>query len=222
MSRLKKTMMFAGSLLAVGGVAIGIVYAAIPSGNTITGCYGKIGGILRVIDTAKNQKCNSALEEPISWGQIGPQGIQGTQGIQGIQGIQGLKGDTGQSGLAAVYTNYGLGSLVSIGQGLTQTVASVTLPTGAYTLMGTTYVISGSDDTRFGQCFFAPGPPYVNGTFALAYVANNNPARLLVLGDVTVTSPQLVVYLRCYGFDGPIQAEGAIIATQVGSITPSS
>ena len=135
--------------------------------------------------------------------------------------MKGDKGDTGSSGLAAAYTNYGE-SLQDIGQGLTQTVSSVTLPTGAYTLMGTTYVISGSDDTRFGSCFFTPGPPYVNGTSALAYVANNNPARLLVLGDVTVASGSLIVNLRCSGVDGPIEALGAIIATQVGSITPSS
>lgn len=158
---------------------------------------------------------------PLQWSQQGIQGVKGDQGIPGIQGIQGDKGDPGTSGLGSAFTNYGSGSLQDIGEGLTQTVASVTLPTGAYTLMGTTYVISGNDDVRFGNCFFAPGPPYFNGTGALAYVANNNPARLLVLGDVTVTGTSLPVFLRCAGLDGPIKAEGAIIATHVGSIIAS-
>ncbi len=216
-----------GGLIALAFAVVGIGYAAIPDGNTINGCYGKLSGVLRVIDTAKNQKCSSYLEVPISWSQTGPQGIQGDKGEPGTPGIPGAKGDKGDkgepgaSGLGAAYTNYGTETLVEIGEGETKTVASVTLPTGSYTLMGTPYVISGSDDTRFGQCFFDPGPPYVNGTRALAYVANNNPARLLVLGDVTITSAALPVFLRCYGVDGPIKAIGAIIATKVGSIIPS-
>ncbi len=197
---------------------MGIAYAAIPDGNTISGCYTKITGALRVIDTSKNQKCLNLVEVPITWNQVGP---KGDQGIQGSQGIKGDKGAPGPSGLAAAYTNYGTGSLQDIGEGLTQTVASLTLPTGSYTLMATGYVISGDDDTRFGSCFLAPGAPYVNGTTARAYVAINNPARLLILGDATVTSAALIVYLRCAGVDGPIRANGAIIATEVGSITPS-
>lgn len=220
MSGLRKRALLVCSLLVFVGLAVGIAYAAIPGANgVIQGCYDDRGD-LRVVEALPCPKHHTPLE----WNQQGIQGLKGDQGLQGPQGDKGDKGDPGEpgaSGLAAAYTNYG-GALQDIGEGLTQTVASLTLPTGAYTLMGTTYVIAGDDDTRFGQCFFAPGPPYVNGTFALAYVANNNPARLLVLGDVTVASAQLIVYLRCFGLDGPIKAQGAIIATQVGSITPSS
>ena len=232
MSRLKRRLLLAGAIVAFGGLAVGIAFAAIPDSNgVIQGCYDH-GGNLKVVDALPRPKHWT----PLPWNQQGIQGIQGVKGDQGIQGIQGIqgvqgikgdqgiqgvKGDTGPAGVSAAYTNYG-GSLQDIGEGLTQTVSSVTLPVGSDTLMGTPYVISGSDDTRFGQCFFAPGDPYTHGTAALAYVANNNPARLLVLGDANVSSGSLIVSLRCTGLDGPIKAQGAIIATQVTSIIPSS
>ena len=198
MSKLKRRLLLAGAIVAFGGLAVGIAFAAIPGSNgVIQGCYDRDGD-LKVVDALPCPKHWT----PLQWNQ---QGIQGIQGVKGDQGIQGDKGDTGPAGVSAAYTNYG-GSLEDIGEGLTQTVSSVTLPVGSYTLMGTPYVISGSDDTRFGQCYIAPGDPYTHGTAALAYVANNNPARLLVLGDATVASGSLIVSLRCTGLDGPIKA----------------
>ena len=219
MLRLPKRRIFlVGSLVLFGSLAVGIAYAAIESGGVIQGCYDK-GGNLKIVQALPCPRGHT----PIQWNQQGVQGVKGDTGEKGQTGEKGEtgeKGDPGSSGLAPAFTNYGT-DLQDIGQGLTRTVASVTLPTGSYTLMASVYVISGGDDTRFGQCFFAPGTPYVNGNLALAYVANNNPARLLILGDATVTSAGLIVYLRCYGLDGTIRANGEIIATQVGSITPS-
>lgn len=57
---------------AVGGVAL----ASIPgSDGTISGCYSKLTGALRVIDASK-QKCPS-YQVPISWSQTGPAGPPG-------------------------------------------------------------------------------------------------------------------------------------------------
>jgi hypothetical protein len=68
------------ALVAGAGVAAG----AIPdSGGTIHGCYTKTGGILRVVDTDRNQHCISAVENDISWGQRGPQGDTGPAGTTG-------------------------------------------------------------------------------------------------------------------------------------------
>ena len=51
MMRLKKRrLLLVGALLAIGGAAVGIAYAAIPNGGAITGCYLKSGGSLRVVD----------------------------------------------------------------------------------------------------------------------------------------------------------------------------
>ena len=160
MSRPRKRLLLVGGLLAVGFAAVGIAYAAIPNGGVISGCYAKNSGSLRVIDSPTTTCRNG--ENALAWNQQGPKGDKGDQGLKGDKGDQGLKGDKGdpgQPGSSAAYTNYGSGSLQDIAEGDTQTVASVTLPTGSYTLMATVYVISGGGDTRFGQCFFAPGAP---------------------------------------------------------------
>jgi hypothetical protein len=49
----------------------------------IQGCYTKIGGILRVIDTAKAERC-LGIEVPISWNQKGLKGDPGASGAPGV------------------------------------------------------------------------------------------------------------------------------------------
>ena len=102
----RKRFLVVGALLAAGCVAVGIAYAAIPDGNTINGCYGKAGGVLRVTDTAKNQKCSSQFEVPISWNQQGPKGDTGAPGEKGAQGIPGQQGPPGVSGRVVVTADY--------------------------------------------------------------------------------------------------------------------
>jgi hypothetical protein len=59
----------------------GITWAAIPGdGGVINACYGKVGGVVRVIDTAKREKCLTAIEVPLSWNQQGQKGDPGTPG----------------------------------------------------------------------------------------------------------------------------------------------
>jgi hypothetical protein len=88
-----RVLLVATALLAG---AAGIALATIPgTGGTISGCYEKKTGILRVIDAEAGKKCLS-FETPISWNQ---RGLKGDPGAQGIQGPQGVKGDPGQQGL---------------------------------------------------------------------------------------------------------------------------
>lgn len=69
---------------ATGLLAGGITWAAIPDGGgAINACYGKIAGIVRVIDTAKQERC-TVLENAISWNQKGIKGDPGTQGAPGM------------------------------------------------------------------------------------------------------------------------------------------
>lgn len=49
-------------------VAGGIATAAIPSGGTISGCYDKVSGKLRLIDSQDGQQCTKN-ESAISWQQ---------------------------------------------------------------------------------------------------------------------------------------------------------
>src|SRR5918996_4408039 len=63
--------------LAIGGVAI----ASIPSSSgTISACYAKSNGVLRVIDAEASGSCEANKELLLSWNQQGPQGLQGPPG----------------------------------------------------------------------------------------------------------------------------------------------
>src|ERR1700690_1291776 len=85
--------------LAATALAGGVAWAAIPgSDGTIQGCYGKVGGLLRVIDPSKGERCLGA-EVPISWNQKGSKGDPGVKGDSGAKGSSGAKGDSGIQGL---------------------------------------------------------------------------------------------------------------------------
>ncbi|HET7129490.1 MAG TPA: hypothetical protein VFJ93_10500 [Gaiellaceae bacterium] len=236
-----------GVAVAAGGIA----YASVPeSSGVIHGCYSANaasktnGSQLNIVDSDV-AACGKG-QTAITWSQTGPPGQDGvsvtsaalsagdancptggssftaangtTYACNGAKGDKGDPGEPGPAGSTPVYTNYNV-NLVSIGEGLTQTVASVTLPTGNYTLMGTA-AVSGDDDARFGQCFLVGGTT-MHDAPALFAVADVSSLRLPIIGDVSVTTEAAPIFLRCTGLDGPIQAAGALIATKVGTITPS-
>jgi hypothetical protein len=82
-----------------GGVAFAVSRPG--SDGTITGCYAKKKGTLRVVKAAS--RCTKK-EVAISWSQRGPRGqggdagASGPQGPKGDTGTQGLKGDAGPRG----------------------------------------------------------------------------------------------------------------------------
>ena len=77
----------AGALTATA-LAGGVAWAAIPGdGGVIRGCYTKVGGVVRVVDTAKGQACLPNLEVPLSWNQQGPKGEPGVNGGTGASGV---------------------------------------------------------------------------------------------------------------------------------------
>jgi hypothetical protein len=91
----------AGIVVVIGLIAGGVAYASIPdSAGVIHGCYGKLNGALRVIDTAvKTQKC-SKTELALNWNQAGPKGATGPKGVVGPKGPTGAKGAPGAGGAA--------------------------------------------------------------------------------------------------------------------------
>ena len=177
-----------GALAAVAVViAAGFGYAAVAADNqTYTGCLQN-GDMTNVaIGSTPFRACPKNATQ-ISWSQTGPPGTPGTNGANGVSvtsateaagancadggskftaangvtfacnGAKGDKGDVGPAGSAAVYRNYG-GPLQSIAPGTTQTVASLTLPTGTYTLTATAEITgAGGGETFFGRCSFDPG-----------------------------------------------------------------
>ncbi len=96
MSRLVRRLLFVGSVLVVGGAVAGIAFATIPSGGVISGCYGKSGGSLRVIDAASTSCKNNEIS--LDWNQQGPKGDKGDKGDPGAPGAPGEPGQQGQQG----------------------------------------------------------------------------------------------------------------------------
>ena len=142
--------------IGVGAAIIGgsVAYASIPDPDGVVhGCYGKLLGSLRVIDTDANQQCLS-LENAVTWHQTGPQGIPGEQGVKGDTGpageigdkgdsgpagVQGDKGDTGPAGpgATAVVQQVGI-ARADVPSGNPTDVASLALPAGGKWLLTAT------------------------------------------------------------------------------------
>jgi hypothetical protein len=133
---------------------------------------------------------------------------------QCADGVKGDKGDPGPPGPSDAYANYGDG-VHTIGNGLTQTVASVTVPAGSYVLSAT--VAAGGLDgfPEQLQCSFTGGT--VHGVVAL--VQSNG--RSAVIGDTTVTGTANPIFLRCFMQDGTADASGELIAIHIGTVTQS-
>lgn len=90
--------------LVIGGVGLAAVavlppaFASIPGpSGSISACYTKNGGSLRVTDSSST--CNSN-ETSISWNQVGPQGPLGPAGPAGAAGPAGPMGLAGAAGPA--------------------------------------------------------------------------------------------------------------------------
>ena len=93
-----RTVLIAVVAALIAGGA-GVASGAIPgAGGGISTCYGKVGGVLRVIDADKGEKCSSTLEKPLTLNQQGPKGDPGAPGVKGDPGAPGVQGDPGADG----------------------------------------------------------------------------------------------------------------------------
>ncbi len=204
----------------------GSALAAIPDASGIIhACHARKDGVLRVIDPAAGGSCDAKKEIPLSWNQTGPTGPQGAVGLTGPQGAlgpagpQGAVGPTGPQGPAGptnAYANYGATSFQRINEGTTQTVASVTLPAGSYTLAATVTGIA-RENARFASCYFVSAGALKGHAALLAYDDYKHP----LIGEVSTTLTGTAVFLRCSALDGDFDIIGELIATRVGAITPS-
>ena len=136
-----------GTLAAIVVVAGAgsVAGASIPDSNGVVhGCYGKTGGALRVVDTAKGEVCRAA-ELALTWNQKGP------TGSNGAKGATGAAGPTGPAGSAIVARVRSIGP-----QDTTETLASYPV-TGASWMQAANEVdtLSGEIDftaPSFGDC----------------------------------------------------------------------
>jgi len=149
-------------------------------------------------------------------GPAGPQGEAGPAGPQGEPGPAGAQGPAGPAGPSDAYTNYGPDDFQRIAEGTTQTVSSVTLPVGSYTLAATVSGIA-LGDARFMSCYFISFGTLSGNPALLSF----DDAKMPLLGEVTITTDNTSVFLRCSALDGAFDVLGEMIATRVGTITPS-
>jgi hypothetical protein len=88
------------ALAVVGGAAVAatVAYAGIPGSNgTITACYHKGSGALRVVDAESGERCGRTSRS-LTWNVRGPAGPAGPQGLPGAAGSPGPQGPTGPAG----------------------------------------------------------------------------------------------------------------------------
>jgi hypothetical protein len=132
--------------LAVAGAVFGIataVQAAIPDAQgVIHGCYQKVNGQLRVVDTAAGQSCNPS-ELPLNWSQKGTTGARGPTGTKGTTGDRGPTGATGPASLAALQ-----GSPCTIDGSPSTVDVSVDQGTGAISLTCTPLIVVSTQEQQ--------------------------------------------------------------------------
>jgi len=105
MSRIIRIAALALALAAVGGVA----YAGVPATDgTISACYDKISGQMRIFDAETNApKACGSKEVAITWNQQGLQGAAGPTGPAGPEGPEGPQGPAGPAGPAGAQGEQG-------------------------------------------------------------------------------------------------------------------
>jgi len=196
----------------LGGIAL--LASALPA-EALVLCVNSSGSVV-VLEACKPGMMQLDPAAVGLVGPAGPEGPAGPAGPQGPTGPAGPQGATGPAGPSNAYTNYGATSLQRIAEGTTQTVSSVTLPVGTYTLTATVSGVA-LGDARFMSCYFISAGT-LNGHAALiSYEDYKQP----LIGEVTITINNSAVFLRCSALDGDFDALGEMIATRVETITPS-
>jgi hypothetical protein len=158
----------------------------------------------------------------------GPKGDNGNPCLSSDPACKGPKGDTGARGPSDAFTNYG--SAHTISNGSTQTVASVTLPAGHYTLSASVSFDEADADgeqTALSCSFVSAGTIHQMqiGGYSGAYGVTNPQETMPVVGDGTMPVNRFggtSIFLRCKSVLKSANVRAGMVATRVGTITPSS
>jgi hypothetical protein len=148
---------------------------------------------------------------------------KGPKGDPCLSSDPACKGPKGDPGPSNAFTNYGANTTIS--NGSTQTVASVTLPAGHYTLSASVTFDEADADgeqTALSCSFVAATVHQVHiGSYTGAYGVTNPTETMPVVGDATVGSNGGSVFLRCKAVLKSAGVDAGMVATRVGAITPS-
>jgi hypothetical protein len=159
-------------------------------------------------------------------------GAQGPQGLQGSQGVKGDKGDKGDPGPSDAYEGTQSGGFVQIGSSANATLASVSVPAGAYVVLGGAWILTSAINGNPDQALctaFSPDNVGVNGRsqFTVSPVGQfTNANHHEFFGTLRVPTAGAVT-LHCSAFpvsggdpaDNVQAAFGDLVLIRVGSLT---
>jgi hypothetical protein len=212
--------------VGAGGFAIAsAVQADIPDAGVIHSCFSKTTLALHVIDSDLGQHCNPATEVALNWNQTGPTGATGGTGATGATGVTGATGATGVTGAtgpSTLLTNYAFSQ--SFGPVVLTDVATLTLPTGSYSLSGTIDSVAPNVATTYDEinCDLTKSGGTAtlhHGTSSTVLHDIGDFATLPIAGDITVTSGPTTVHITCSSGEPSEAAEVTFFATLVGDIS---
>ncbi len=122
------TLITRGRVLALVGLGVlllaGFATAAQPEPGTITACYEKYGGAIRIVRS--DARCRRG-ERKLSWNTVGPAGVNGVNGTNGTNGTNGINGTNGVNGTTGFTSTLPVGKTEKGTYALSRT-ASVGLP----------------------------------------------------------------------------------------------
>jgi hypothetical protein len=201
--------------------------------QTFFACVNPTTGLIQVV--AESANCPPNWNK-ISWNAVGPQGPAGPPGPQGPAGPPGPQGSAGPTGPAGpigpsdVY--FAAGSAATLTN--KQTVASVSVPPGNYSIIAIVPVVSQDSDDQSGDCALSTAPPPYDpvnadfmGTYGHARLRipgpGNGPTttalwqgQLPLIGSATFAVVTTIT-VSCTGFKWFATVPG-IIAIKVGAI----
>ena len=237
----RRVAVLVGAGVAALAVAGAVAYAAVPdSAGAIHGCYNKLFGSLRVIDTDRNARCLPG-ESAISWNQTGPQGPagapgpsgpsgpagpSGTNGTNGPVGPAGAPGETGPQGPAGTpgVSDAYLADATAVPMYLSATeqeVVSVSVPPGNWVIQA---VVSLDNAIESGGVTHFPGgtglchiQPYGGGRNSFMALDSGHLDKTAVTLLESLNNVGATVSVRCRG-EGLSVRNATIVATKVGTL----
>jgi hypothetical protein len=217
-----------GTLLVIGGA---VAFASIPdTNNVIHGCYGRITGILRVIDTAKATDRCLPTENRISWNQqgpvgpMGPTGPVGPIGPMGFTGPQGSQGPVGPQGVPGVSgATFEITHDRAVGSGGNYTlVAQKGLSPGSWVIQANVHIDYGLAFSGFDANVQSDCQLRANGTSVIGVAIDSRifgdagHAMLPMNGGVFVPAQGATVDVWCRSATEGDRADAQLMALQVG------
>jgi hypothetical protein len=200
-----------GAVACMGLVPGMSASAAVPDADgTIHACYGKVGGIVRIIEPARGERCLTKAESDLTFSQRGPTGPAGPPGMTGMDGPAGAPG-----GAPTV------ASLASGDRHCPAGGAAITDSAGS-----TAYVCSGAagapgqDGAPFSGTFTSPNGAYSISVTDQGVAVSHGTSGLVLAGDtLKVTGGTLTIQVSG---NAAVEAGGATSVRTGADLTVQS